>query len=139
MLVLRTVAVRPRARLQAPPAHPLNASLTPLLRLLPIVCSKTKRVVEEAVSPTLTLAMRAMYQNRAGRMLLREGAYKQLRRMSGALLKMKALRWLRCLRCAACAALHDLQRGSAVATASCSASTHPCVLRWCRAKGGVRR
>ena len=46
--------------------------------------SKTKLVVEEAVSPALTLTMRALYQSRAGRLLLREGALKQLRKMSGA-------------------------------------------------------
>ena len=36
------------------------------------------------MSPALTLAMRAMFQSRAGRLLLREGAYKKLRKMSGA-------------------------------------------------------
>lgn len=43
----------------------------------------TKRVVEEAVSPALTLAMRAMYQSAAGKLLMREGAYSKLRRMTG--------------------------------------------------------
>ncbi|KAI7845326.1 hypothetical protein COHA_001168 [Chlorella ohadii] len=44
---------------------------------------RTKRVVEEAVNPALTLAMRAMYQSRAGKYLLRRGGgLKKLRQMT---------------------------------------------------------
>ncbi|KAL4459065.1 hypothetical protein ABPG75_013930 [Micractinium tetrahymenae] len=43
---------------------------------------KTKRVVEETVSPALAIAMRALYLSAAGRLLLREGGIKRLRKMS---------------------------------------------------------
>lgn len=47
---------------------PLVAGCPPLQALRPLraahPCRRTKRVVEEAVSPALTLAMRAMYQSR---------------------------------------------------------------------------
>eukprot|EP00887_Chlorella_sp_A99_P007334 scaffold2.g7334.t1 len=42
----------------------------------------SKRMVEEALSPSLALAMRAIYQSSAGRLLLREGALKQMRKMT---------------------------------------------------------
>ncbi|EFN59934.1 hypothetical protein CHLNCDRAFT_16852, partial [Chlorella variabilis] len=42
----------------------------------------TKRVVEEAVSPGLMLAMRAMYQTSEGALLLREGTCRKLKQMS---------------------------------------------------------
>ena len=63
---------------------PLLLPLLPLLLLLrPLLFRASKRVVEERVSPALTLAMRALYQSRAGRLLLREGASKKLKAMSG--------------------------------------------------------
>ncbi len=40
-------------------------------------------MVEEAVSPGLMLAMRAMYQTSEGALLMREGTFRKLRQMSG--------------------------------------------------------